>query len=413
MNIRTISLLLILSAEVVASAVSRSDVIQAAVVSSVITLIIVPIFMRWFITPRRTLFVNESSIPYIGIVIILSVVGFWGIWLGLFHGNKLYYLLADTYHWFIELVFGTVFSIWALNRIYKPERMVLIIGIYGLVLGVIGILTLHLAMKGAWAGAHAVGNTGLWRLDTVRGFPEFILIPVTAALFLVKHQKTWVRLLLWLTFLLLLAVFVVTLKRTMWISYFLAIFLMLSPRFMLIMMIVGGGLLSIVLFFDPIDTSFLIENSQFISYHESGSSSESFSGRAEQLKAVMPYIMTNPLGHGFGAEIYIFWPHEDIYGFVHYIHNLYVYNLLQIGIIGVLIIIGIGIWFVQQYWKSLCYPSEWGWLVKAGLANFFALAVNGLMLVSTHTIFAGFSLGLGAVALMKAQRKLQYNVKLC
>jgi len=393
-NFRSTALLLILVVEVFISVATKLDVMQAGGVTATIVIVSIPIFIRWCITP--SFFVNGYAISFLGSLVILSIVGFWGLLIALLHANNLYYVFGDAYHWFIELIFLAVFSYMVLGR-NKPTEIAVIIGFYGVVLGLAGLLTYLLAIKGIFSGAHLVPAVGIWRFDTIRAFPEYILIPVTAALFFAKPRKAWMRFLLWTALILLLANLAITLKRTLWVSYFFAIFILMMPRFTTVMMIIGALLSLIVLSFYSVDARFMAESFEFLTYNPNNT--DSFSGRFAQLASLIPYVVENPIGYGFGSTFYMFSPGDDTYRFIHHIHSIYVAYLLHFGIIGVFFVIAVFLWLAWQYWRFLGYYSEWNWLLRTSLANLCAIALNGLMLMSTHTVFAGFSIGLGIIAL--------------
>jgi O-antigen ligase len=358
-------------------------------------------FIRWCVRPSFE--TSGFAVPFLGAIAILAIVGAWGVFLALAHANEPYYLLADAYHWFVELVLIALITIWALSR-SDAEQIVTIIAIFGLVQGVVGLITFWLAVNGIVPGAHLVPSVGIWRFDAIRGFPEFMLIPVTAALIGADVRKIWLKGLLWLAFASLIIILILTLKRTLWVSYALAVVLLLAPRLMTLLIVGTTLLFAVVLIEYSLDPRLLAESFEFLTYNPNNP--DSFSGRLAQIYSVLPHIAEEPLGHGFGTKVEAYWPRRDIYGFVHYIHNLYLSYTLQLGIGGMLVIAMVGGWFFWRHWSLLQHRTEWQWIIRGGLASLFALAVNGLMLISTHTVFAGFVIGLGMVAIVNTEIQL-------
>ncbi len=399
--LRAAALLAILTVEVVTSVASTSDVVQAAGVSAMVIVVGLGIFITWCVKPSFE--TSGFAVPFLGAIAILAIVGVWGVFLALARANEPYYLVADAYHWFVELVLVALFTFWALSR-SDAEQMVTVIAIFGLIQGVVGLLTFWLAVKGILPGAHLVPSAGIWRFDSIRGFPEFMLIPVTAALIGADVRKIWLKWVLWLAFGSLIIVLIITLKRTLWVSYALAVVLLLAPRLMSLLIAGTALLFAVVLIEYSLDPRLLAESFEFLTYNPNNP--DSFSGRLAQIYSILPHIAEEPLGHGFGAKVEAYWLGRDIYGFVHYIHNVYVSYTLQLGIGGMLVVATVGGWLFWKHWGLLQHKTEWRWILRGGLACLFALAVNGLMLISTHTVFAGFVIGLGMVAIVNTQIQL-------
>jgi hypothetical protein len=117
--------------------------------------------------------------------------------------------------------------------------------------------------------------------------------------------------------------------------------------------------------------------------------------RHEQLSLVAGYVFGEPFGHGLGAEFLTYWPSENTYGYVHYIHNLYVYYLLQLGWAGCLLLFSSYALVLWMLWRRLDRDSEMDWAVRAAFAGILCILVPGVTMVSLHSVFAGFVLGFG------------------
>ena len=117
--------------------------------------------------------------------------------------------------------------------------------------------------------------------------------------------------------------------------------------------------------------------------------------RYEQIGLVAGYLFGQPWGHGLGAEFLTYWPSENTYGYVHYIHNLYVYYLLQLGYLGCLLLFSSYLIVMWLLWRRIDQGDPLDWAVRAGLAAILSVLVPGLTMVSLHSAFAGFVIGFG------------------
>lgn len=405
---RMMVLLGILFAEIAASIVSDSDAIRAAAVSAVIGAALVLLFFSWCMAPSLT--VKKYLGQPVAMATILAGIGVYGLVLAILRHNSPYYLAADVYHWFIELIVMAALTMWAVAR-SESIGIAIALALHGVILGGLGLFSFVMGTAGLPVhGGHIVSNLHIWRLELSRGFPELPLLFITAALF-VKTRTPWpkpIRMLLWIAFAIYFPCLVVTLKRSMWLSYLGGVVLLFIPKRKMIGLAITGIvtlpiIVSVVIAFRKAIVSMLISMSYLITYNPSYSVEDTLGERLKQILTMVPYLQKNMYGYGMGAQFYGYWSGENTFGVIHYIHNLYIYYLLQIGIPGTALMLLVGAWLLWSFLSCMDRDPEWNWMLRAGFSCLMVIAVNGMVLVSIHTTFAGLVVGLGLMAYIRVR----------
>ncbi len=405
---RTVILLAILSAEILASIASDSDALRAAAVSLVVGPTLLLLFFSWCMAPSLNL--KKYVVKPLVMATSMVAVGVYGMAIAVLRHNSMYYLAADVYHWFIELLLMTAITIWAVAR-SQPIGIAIALAAHGIILGGMGLFTFVAGTAGFPVhGGQIVSNLHIWRLELSRGFPMLPLLFTTAALF-IRKRDPWpkqVRVLLWIAFAIYLPGLVVTLKRSMWLCYLGGVVLLfLSKRKIMWGAIIGLVSIPIiatfvVLFRDAI-MSALVGMADLLTYNPSYSVEDTLGERVKQILTMLPYLAKNMYGYGMGAQFYGYWPGENTFGVVHYIHNLYIYYLLQIGLPGTGMMFFLLVWLLWTLLSHMGRDQEWEWILRASFASVTAMAVNGMVLVSIHTCFAGLVVGLGLMAYIRVR----------
>ena len=398
----------VLFVELAIEIVSTSDAVKAAAVCAVMSTAFVLIFFSWCLSPSLALK------KYVGKPLVMGTVmvgiGAYGLMIAILKHNSPYYIAADIYHWFFELILMAVLTMWAVAR-SDSIGIAIALALQGIVFGSMGLFTFVAGTIGLPVQAgHIVANLHLWRLELSRGFPEIPLLFVTAALF-VKKRERWpkpVRILLWISYAIYLPCLFVTLKRSMLLSYLGGVALLFIPRRK---MILGAtiGLVSLpviasfVILFRNAIIKMLSGFAALLTYNPTYSVEDTLGERVKQILTMVPYLFKNMYGYGMGAQFYGYWPGENTFGVVHYIHNLYIYYLLQIGVPGTLLMLLMGAWLSWMLVSCMDRNPDWNWVLRASFSCLAVVAVNGMVLVSIHTCFAGLVLGLGMLAYIRVK----------
>ena len=137
----------------------------------------------------------------------------------------------------------------------------------------------------------------------------------------------------------------------------------------------------------------------FLSYNPRYSVEDTMTDRMHQLQDVSG-TWNWVRGYGFGAEFWIHDPGEEVTMKLHYIHNLFFFYLLQYG--GLLTILVLLVWLWVQIQLASSYGrhnGDWDWLLAGSLGSHLAIMLNGLTILSTHSVLSGMAFGCGHVAL--------------
>jgi hypothetical protein len=390
-------LALIMIAEVCGWIFTGSEVLRAFSVAGVASVVIFILLGIKLLEGKMTISSNSmAGWRLLSPVVLLCV---YGLVIGIYKENKTYYVYADVYHLLIELVLLSLLTIWAFkdrSPLYVLKTLAFtavilgLLGITGSVLGTLGYLT---------SGGHFVESLGAWRLKAGRGFPEFLLILITASFSFRGDIPRTIRHLRFSALLILLINLVLVLRRSMWISYSLSLLILFLPRHTIRVLVIFTILLlpCLIIFsvlFPGTTQSLLLFLGELLTYNPNYTVADTLLERFQQLSSVLVYLTKNSWGYGFGAEFFTYWTRGNEYGLVHYIHNLYVYYFLQLGFVGCTIFLIPLMVVPSRLWKNMAIHPSYEWLSRGCLAGLAALLVNGLVMVSTHTVFAGLILGL-------------------
>ena len=307
--------------------------------------------------------------------------------------NSLYYVLADIYHWHIELILVSFFT--ASILVLMDEYRIIQLLIYAsLISGVFGCFFLFLSYSGLInTGGHMVKAIDMWRLTATRGFPEYSLIFLTATYLFQGSLSDKLYLLRTISMCILLILLIFTLKRVAWISYFLSLPIIFLSRRLLKTIIKAGCILLPVMIFIilnyPMHVIFFISNLlDFLTYNPNYTVFDTLMDRVRQFTELYPYMKNNSIGYGFGAA-YDYKPGEV----VHYVHNYYIYYFLQLGYLGMASLLLITAAIFKKSYNILCTTFRFKWINRLSLAVLFVMLFNGLTLLSTHTVFCGIGYG--------------------
>jgi hypothetical protein len=325
-------------------------------------------------------------------------LGFYGLIVGYFRELNLYYLAADVYHWFFELLLVAIITY---NLVCKlnDEILIKIVLYVGLLMGCLGIIFEIMALAQVVnTGGNFVASLGFWRMHAGRGFPEILLILVAAtycANIKLTRTLSCIRTIAMITLFLDL---IFVLKRVMWLSSVLAFAILFSRR-KLLKYIIFCCISCIVIFTSTITSKgrelilFISDKLWFLNFNVNYSIEETLSERLMQMVSLRTYLQDNLFGHGFGAEYYTYATDINSYDYVHYLHNLYIYYILQFGyVLSTLFFLSL-LYIVFRNYKWILQRSEYSWRYSAALACLLAIMFNGITLVSTHTIFFGVVIG--------------------
>lgn len=344
------------------------------------------------------------------VLLIVTVIGGAATALAVLQHNDPYYVAADVYHWFIEGIAAVLVTAAILGR-GTAQDAARAVAVIGLLIGIVCVTIFTLGtLRITSEGTHFVNSLGIARLIVGRGTPQMILLAVVAALWRANRWDRVTRVLLAIALPLLLIGLAVTLKRTLWLSFPIAAACAVLPRKWLF----GGAVMSCVVVPVIITVALLLPQTteqvlrtaaSGLTYNPSFTVEETLARRGEQLGSVWPYIVEHPYGHGLGASVFAYWTRGQTYAEVHYIHNLYAYYALQLGVLPLLFVLLLAGLLMWRFARQDDAADDWGFAVRAGLAGIVALLINGMSLVPTHTFFAGFMIGLGMIGSAKLMQK--------
>lgn len=380
-----------------------SDVLRAGLVSATLGGVALFGVMNAFL--GNALKVKLRHPDLLGLLFLGLVVGIYGLMLALLGGNKTYYILADAYHWFAELILAILLMTWLLQKTTSEDLQTHTIN-WSIIASITGLFVVVLGTAGLLPyGGHVIGAISIWRLELGRGFPEYLLIPITAILFMSKPERNPRS---WLAWGLLVLVLIFTFKRTLWGSYLLVVpFLFLSKRIIRIVLLSSVYLLTgagfVIALFPGFVQRSVLALLELVNYNPNYTTEDSLLERVQQISSAAGYIQIKPWGYGLGAEFYTYWPGGNTWGVVHYIHNLYLFLLLQFGMPGFILIVLSVLWTFWIFFRQLEVSPEWDWCLRTGIAGLLAIIINGLTLLSIHSVFAALLLGMGYYGVIRSR----------
>lgn len=384
--------------EIAVFTVTRSAGVRAVVVGSAVSAgVLITALARLFgRRSRRSRLDLGVALP----LVFLTTLGIFGASLGLAGGNSVVYLLADSFHWFVELVAMAVVGYVAFGE-QDDHAVARFIAFSAGAVGLLSLLVVLLVFLGLETeAAHRVAGTVLVRLDVSRGFPQVPFLLVLGALTAKREWPTSTRAALWIAALLMSFAMLASLKRTLWLTSLAGIAILRLPRRAMAAAAVFGLMVvsAVAVFirtFPAVSASILQRIAGALTYNEGYTIEDTIAERALQYAGLFPYVARNPLGYGFGAEFRTFAPVHHGETVVHYIHSLYLSAALQLGIPGLMaLLLGFGT-ICYVLWAQIGRGSDRDWMLRAGLASFVALLMNGITLISIHSVFAGLAIGVG------------------
>ena len=382
--------------------VSDSDALRGLGVTLACALAAVAL---WFTRPRDTPLRLPHKAPHLWMLALAGVITAYGLIMGLIAGNDGYYLAAGAYHWAVELMAIALLASVAAHRL-GPAGTLRLVAVLGLALALVslaGVIGAHLGL--VEHGGHFVGRQDrLWRLEAGMAFPLVLMLYVIAALSLGDAPRPWRPLLLVAT-LLLAIVLLVTLKRAMWLSLIVGLLVLWLPAPRARWLAVWASLLAAAaVTYVIIDASRVFAVVDFLTYNPDYRVVDTIADRSQQLADVWAYVVAQPFGHGFGAEFFTYVPGRDARVDVHYIHSIYVTYLLQLGLPATVLAVQLWYAFSMRVVRSIGRHAPWDWVLRATLASLIVIALNGIILNATHTVWAGLTIGLGAAAITASRR---------
>lgn len=399
-----LSLLLII--EVIAGSFISSKVIQAVVLAATIMFALLTTNIKSF------KFTNRKNLMIITIIILLlSLAGLYATSFGFLIENNPLYILSDFYHWFFELILTTIISlVWLNGRsniflikfIIKLSLLTGIVGMINILLGLIGFLE---------TGGHIIPNNGLWRMEITKTFPVIILIFLTGTYLYKNSISNLYVILRRISLVLLLVCLFFTFKRTMWLLYFITLFILFLPLRVNIALFMGSmfTILLIVIFPDSIDI--LISYLNIFTYNASYSVADTLSERYYQLTDVFTYLLDGWSGYGFGAEFTIYDPLIHDVDSVHYIHNVYFSYLLHFGWIFSAIIFLIFIHILFKLAPKMNDKNKQLWQIKSIFSAIVVLLFSAFLLMSTHSLWTGVLIAWAYNLIYMSNNRIQKEIK--
>lgn len=330
----------------------------------------------------------------------------YGVLRAIYHGNDQYYLLAELYHWFVELTLVAIVTRLALTGTPADSAKVMIIACF-----LVGSFTAML-VAGCYAGIVPGGGyfqagSLFWHLKAGVNFPQVPLMLALLALFRCSSIGNSYRAMGWIGVVSCGVLLVLTLKRTMWLSTIGCIACAMLPKGQIRQAATWISLLGIIVIAGVIARgSEVFGLLDFMTYNDAYSVSDTMEDRTNQLSDAVRLFST--AGEGLGAEVDIYKVNINKVDRVHYIHSLYVYQIVQFGIpIGVAALLLL-FWMTLNVLSQSNRPAVNDWRADAGLACLLAVAINGVTLVSLHSAFAGVAFGVAFAALN--ERSLYTNL---
>lgn len=396
-QLTTVLLSLILLGGILSRFFSDSDPVRAiCIVAMGMPAVLFAVFR--FVYLQKGVKLRGSALAFLTAML---VAGVYGIAMGLKHDCRPYYLAADSYHWLFEVVAIAITFHLLLSTEDEDTVSKIMLGL-AFAVAAAGIL----GVAGAYAGVvkhggYFQGGSRLWHLKGGQNYPQIMLTMVTVLLVrgnLPRHRRFFAM----IVGAALLLLMVLTLKRTMWLSFLITLwFVLLRNRQIALVSVLGVALMI------PFTTYVIVQGSEyfdvlnFLTYNPNYTVSDTISDRTFQLKGAVRLMDWE--GHGFGAEFRIRDPGTNQLEQLHYVHSLFILYALQFGAIVTFLISAA--WLALQVGLARSYNAskEWDWLVAGALACNIGVEINGLTLVSAHSVYAGFSLGIGYLALTKSR----------
>jgi len=254
-----------------------------------------------------------------------------------------------------------------------------------------------------------IGYLHIWRLEAGRGFPAVPLTFITAVL-AKSRPEGLLKLLARLAFVVMLAVLVVTFKRAQWLVYACLVVGFLMPsRWQWLVRWAAIVLMAFVAAVIPLLPGGLDQAKDMVlkmlEYNPNYETQDALDGRAMQYESVIPHVLARPLGHGFGAKIYVYTPSQDDQAETHYVHDAYLYYAVQLGLPGTLLAMLLLAGLLVSLALRFGLDPDWDWLVHGAFTSVCAMSVISLTLICFHTPVFGFSLGMALLALQRVPRR--------
>jgi hypothetical protein len=401
-------LAMLLVSEIVGWMAFGGNAMRVGLVIGVLMLGLVPVALC--VAQNRPVWLARLCPIHVVILSGLMAVGLAALGVALWRGNDPYFIAADAYHWFIEGLAMAIITAAIFGRASAGDAA-RAVAIIGLLVGLTCLVAFTLGTLRIFdGGTHFVNNLGIARLIVGRGTPQLMIIIVTAAAWRCRRWDAMTRCLLLVAWAVLALALAVTLKRTLWLSFPIAAAAAIMSRRWLLYIVAAtvafGPVIAVAAMFMPQTVGQIAQGTaETLTYNPGFTIAETLSRRSEQLQSVWPYIIEHPGGHGFGASVFAYWSHGQTYAQVHYIHNFYAYYALQLGVGLLMVVVLLTGWLGWTWLREDERTSDWGFAVRGALGCLVALAINGMSLVATHTLFAGLAIGLGIIGSAKLRQE--------
>lgn len=346
------------------------------------------------LTPGCLTQLRPSRTGSLAVGLLVLTVGY-GLVMGYLNNNASYYMAADLFHWGVELGLVGAVTVMAFKGLDASQARRLVICVSAGI-ALVTILLIAGCYAGLFpAGGYFQGGSRFWHLKAGIAFPEISLIILVIALLCGERDtKAW-ELFGWIAVVILVLVLVMTLKRTMWLSFVVAIACVIFPfrpvRIFGVVSCFTGALLVTLVIMNGAEVFSLLD---FLSYNDAYRVQDTMVDRENQFIDAAREI--GWLGKGLGAEFLIYDVGENKVADLHYVHSLYLFDLLQMGVW----VAGAHFLFLANLVYQLHKSNVWNssWIPAAALACIIALTLNGVTLVSIHSAFAGVALGLAVLS---------------
>ncbi len=331
-----------------------------------------------------------------GIIVFTCSIAY-GVARAFYLENDKYYILADVYHWLIELLAITILTRVTLGGSPVEASKIAIFGCF-----VTAMLT-SLVIVGCYmglvqGGGYFQGNSLFWHLKVGVNYPQLPLMITVCALVFGRNLDEFWRNLAWLTIAISVVLLVMTLKRTMWLSSVISLSCVLIPsRNIKNLAIIGSMLAIAVAAYVVTRGSEAFSYLDFLSYNDAYSVTDTMEDRENQLGDAVKLF--GVAGEGFGAEVDIYEVGTNRVDRIHYIHSLYVFQIVQLGLPFAIVSFSFMAALIFRLNGLVSSAFIIDWRVPAGLACLIGLGFNGVTLVSVHSAFSGVAFGLAIVAI--------------
>lgn len=330
-------------------------------------------------------------------LVLLSLLGIYPLFLGVANQNNLYHLLADVYHWYVEIILVAliVARLVMSSTDQMIRRTIILMGLFS---GVIAFFFQLFASLGLMqVVGEKVQTVGIYRMSAGRGYPIIPLLLLLSTFLMREKLTRFEGAMRWVALFLLFLNMVFVLKRVMWLSFFVAVFLIFSKRRAALYVyrsVVLGAILMVFIISVAQEQFLGVVNNvfSFMIYNPNYTIEETLAERISQITGLSEYVKNGVLGYGFGANYHTYDPKLNYWSDVHYVHNAYLFYGLQFGSVMTFVCVVLGLFYLRKS-EKVVFAKRASWVYVAAFASLVAALISGLTLISMHTVLFGLVVG--------------------